>query len=130
MKSCETYFKNAFSKNYKALKNTILAEDFNISFPDCEMNKIVQKFLNLRFRNNMITTTNKPTRVTRNAGNHVDHIITNCIISHTDFKTEIIKTALTDHFPIVFAFKTNEETQEPREEYISSFCKVREILNY
>ena len=52
----------------------------------------------------MITTTNKPTRVTRNTANAVYHLITNCIISHTNFKTEITKTNLTDHFPIVFCF--------------------------
>ena len=58
----------------------------------------------------MISLTNKPTRVTRLA-NDIDHIITNSVTGHNDFKSTIIKTNLSDHFPIVFAFKTNETTQ-------------------
>ena len=64
MKQCETYFKDAFSKNDKNRKNIILAGDFNIHFLDFETNKNVQEFLNLMFRYNMIHLTNKATGVT------------------------------------------------------------------
>ena len=62
------------------------------------------------FHYNMISLTNKPTRVTRLA-NDIDHIITNSLTGHNDFKSTIIKTNLSDHFPIVFAIKTNKTTQ-------------------
>ena len=65
------------------------------------------------FRYNMIPLTNKPTRVTKHSANAIDHIITNSVIGHNDFKSAIIKTELSDHFPIVFAIKTNETTQRP-----------------
>ena len=113
MKQCETHFKDVFSRNGKDLKNIVLAADFNINFLDFEKNKNVQDFINLMFRYNMIPLTNKPTRVTRHSANAIDHITTNSVTDHNDFKSAIIKTNLSDHFPIVFAIKTNEATQRP-----------------
>ena len=102
MKQCENYFKDVFSKNGKNLKNIVHARDFNINFLDFETNKNVEDFLNLMFRYNMIPLTNKPTRVTRHSVNATDHIITNSVADHNDFKSAIIKTDFPDHFPIVF----------------------------
>ena len=74
---------------------------------------------------NMIPLTNKPTRVTRHSANAIDHIITNSVTGHNDFKSAIIKTDLSDHFPIVFAIKTNETTQRPvvKSTYKRSYCE-------
>ena len=73
----------------------------------------------------MIHLTNKPTRVTRHSANAIDHIITNSVTGHNDFKSAIIKTDLSDHFPIVFAIKTNETTQRPvvKSTYKRSYCE-------
>ena len=121
----KTHFKDAFSKNGKNLKNIVLARDFNINFLDFETNKNVQDFLNLMFCYNMIPLTNKPTRVTRHSANAIDHIITNSVTGHNDFKSAIIKTDLSDHFPIVFAIKTNETTQRlvVKSTYKRSYCE-------
>ena len=113
IKQCETNFKEIFSKNGKSLKNIVLAGDFNIKLLDFETNKNVQLVLNLMFCYNMIPFTNKPTQVTRHSANAIDHIITNSVTSHNDFKSAIIKNDLSDHFPIVFAIKSNETTQRP-----------------
>ena len=59
---------------------------------------------------NMIHLTNKPTRVTRHSANAIDHIITNSVKGHNDFRSVIVKTDLSDDFLIVFAIKTNETT--------------------
>ena len=125
MKQCETHFKDLFSKNGKNLKNVVLAGDLNINFLDFETNKNLQDFLNLMFRYNMIPLTNKPTRVTKYSANAIDHIITNSVIGHNDFKSAIIKTDLSDHFPIVFAIKTNETTQRLviKSNYKRSYCE-------
>ena len=125
MKQCETHFKDLFSKNGKNLKNIVLAGDFNINFLDFETNKNLQDFLNLMFCYNMIPLTNKPTRLTKHSANAIDHIITNSVIGHNDFKSAIIKTDLSDHFPIVFAIKTNETTQRPvvKSTYKRSYCE-------
>ena len=65
------------------------------------------------FRYNMIPLTNKPTRVTRHSANAIDHILTNSVTGHNKFKSAIVKTDLSDHFPIVFAIETNGTTQRP-----------------
>ena len=125
MKQCETHFKDLFSKNSKNLKNIVLAGDFNINFLDFETNKNVQDFLNLMLRCNMIPLTNKPTRVTKHSAKGIDHIITNSVTGHNDFKSAMIKTDLSDHFPIVFAIKINKTTQRPvvKSTYKRSFCE-------
>ena len=114
-----------FQKNGKNLKNIVLAGDFNINFLDFETNKNVQDFLNLMFCYNMIPLTNKPARVTKHSANAIDHIITNSVTGNNDFKSAIIKTDLSDHFPIVFAIKTNETTQKPvvKSTYKRSYCE-------
>ena len=106
------------------MKNIILAGDFNINFLDFQTNKNVQDFLNLMFRN-MIPLTNKPTWVTRHSANAIDYIITNSVTGHNDFKSAIIKTDLSDNFPIVFTTKTNETFQRPvvKSTYKPSYCK-------
>ena len=77
------------------------------------------------FLYNMISLTNKPTRVTRHSGNAIDHIITNSVTVHNDFKSAIIKTDLSDYFPIVFVIKINETTQRPvvKSTYKRSCCE-------
>ena len=81
-------------------------------------------------RYNMIPLKNKPTRVTRHSAFATDHIITNSATGHNDFKSDIIKTDLSDHFPIVFAIKTNEITQRlvVKSTYKLSYCEKNIIL--
>ena len=108
MKQCEIHFKDIFSVNGKNLKNIVLAGDFNFKFLDFERNKYVQDFLNLMFCCNMILLTKKSTRVTRHSANVIDHIISNSLRGHNNFKSAITKTDLSDHFPVIFAITTNE----------------------
>ena len=106
-KLSQQFCKDIFSKNSKNLKNTILAGDFNINALDYEQNKKVQSFFNFMDRYNMIPAINKPTRVGKNSATAIDHIIANCIVD-CQFETAIIKTDVTDHFPIAIALKTDE----------------------
>ena len=69
----------------------IFAGDFNINVLDFKQNKKVQNFVNLMFQFGLEPTVNKPTRVTS--------------IYNNDFKTGIIKRDISDHFPIIYAFK-------------------------
>ena len=52
----------------------------------------------------MVPTTNKQTRITKDKISAVDHIITNSIINK-DFKITILTADISDHFPIIYAFK-------------------------
>ena len=82
----------------------ILAGDFNLNVLDFEQNKKVQNFVNLMFQFGLIPSINKPTRVTNETISAIDQIITNYIYNK-DFKTGIIKTDISDHFPVIYTFK-------------------------
>ena len=94
----------------KTSKN-IFAGDLNINVLDYESNKKVQHFLSSMFQYNMISTINKPIRLTRNTATAIDHIITNTVISGIQHRSGIIKTDISDHFPIVFALNTCEKSK-------------------
>ena len=65
-----------------------------------EQNKKVQNFVYVVFQFGLVPTINKPTRMTNKTISAVDHIITNSIYSN-NFKTGIMKTDISDHFPII-----------------------------
>ena len=113
----ENHFKNILSKREITNKELVLVGDFNINVLDFNESKMVQNFVNLMFRHGLIPTINKPTRVTRNTATAIDHIITNSVIN-AEFKTGIIKTDISDHFPIFFIFKCVVDSTEAREEFI------------
>ena len=50
------------------------------------------------FQYNLIPTTNRPTRVTRNTTIAIDHVITNTAISDIQYRSGIIKANIADHF--------------------------------
>ena len=82
---------------------------------------MVQSFVNLMFRHGLIPTVNKPTRVTKNTATAIDHIITNSelkTIINAEFKTCIIKTDISDCFPIFVVFKSVVDNTEAKEEFI------------
>lgn len=57
-------------------------------------------------RYTMISTINKSTSVEKNSATAIDHIITDGIVD-CQIKTAILKTAVTDHFPIHIALRTD-----------------------
>ena len=59
----------------------------------------------------MIPTINKAERVGNSSATAIDHIITDYVLT-CDFKTAILKTDLTDHFPTVIALKNHEPSQQ------------------
>ena len=95
------FSKKILSDSTTVNKTFFLAGDVNINLLDFQTNKKVQSFVNLMFGFSMIPTINKPTRVTKHTATAIDNIITNCIIN-SDFKSAIVKTDLSDHFPIIF----------------------------
>ena len=58
----------------------------------------------------------KSTRVTRQNTSAIDHIITNSIIP-TGFKSGIIKTDISNHFPIFFCYKYIAEKEDAKKEF-------------
>ena len=65
----------------------------------------------------MIPTINKPRRVTRDTVRANDDIITNSIM-HTGFKSGVIKTNISNHFPIFFCSKYIAEKDDAMKEFM------------
>ena len=80
-----------------------MAGDLNMNLLDFEQNKKVQNFLNIMFGHSMMLVINKPTSVTKNTAKAIDHIFINSVTT-TKFKTGIIKSDISDHFPIFLKF--------------------------
>ena len=59
----------------------------------------MQEFLNVVYQNGVITTINKLTRVT--TVSLIDHILRNNFVDGT-FQSDIFKTDISDHFPVIF----------------------------
>ena len=90
-----------FNKNKNSNKNDHIAGDFNLNLSDHDKNKKVRDFLNLIY---MIPTISKPTRITKKTATAaIDHILTNSFVEN-NFKTAIIKSDVSDHFPIFIFF--------------------------
>ena len=106
----EKHMKSILSKNEATKKEVILIGDFSMNLLDFDKDKRVQSFVNLIFRFGMIPTINKPTRVTRHTATAIDHVFTNTIMGNIEIKTAIVKTDISDHFPIIFAAKNNKDT--------------------
>ena len=68
-------------------------------------------------QNGMIPTINKPTRVKRKTATAIDHILTNSFID-TTIKTGIIKSDVSDHFPICLFIPSEKISAESEIVYI------------
>ena len=93
------------------MKYMIFARDFNMNVLDYEYNRKVKSFFDLMYQRNLIPTINKPTRVGKNSATAIDCIITDYVLT-CNFKTAILKTDLTDHFPIVIALQNDGSSQQ------------------
>ena len=105
---------------FRAFSQTI---QYRITGLDFEQNKKVQNFVDLTFQFGLVPTINKPTRVTNKTISAIDHIITNSIYNN-DFKTAIIRTDISDHFPITYAFKLKSSMSSENRQKIDIRVKV------
>ena len=94
-----------------------MAGDFNMNLLNFEQNKKVQNFLNIIFGHSMMLVINKPTRVAKNTAIALDHIFINAVTT-TKFKTGIIKSDISDHFPIFFVADCHNHIKETKERFI------------
>ena len=89
----------------------MLVEGFNMNVLDYEDNRKVKSFLELMYQRNLMPTTSKPTRVGRKSATAIDYMITDYVLT-CDFKIAILKTYLTDHFPILITLKNGGPSQQ------------------
>ena len=85
---------------------------FNLNVLEYKINRKIQNFFALIFQHGLIPIINKPTRVTKRNATAIDHIITNSYLS-SKLKTGIIKTDISDHFPILLVSETPDISNYP-----------------
>ena len=102
-----------------------MAGGFNMNLFDFEQNKKVQNFPNIMFGHSMIAVINKPTRVTKNTAIAIDHILI-ISVTTTKFKTGIIKSDISGHFPIFLVADYNIHIKETKERFIFR-CDLSDI---
>ena len=59
------------------------------------------------FQHGLVPVINKPTRITRKSATAIDHIITNSFLNN-NIETGIIKSDVSDHFPIFLISKKTD----------------------
>ena len=71
------------------------------------------------YQHNLIPNKKTPTRIEKNSATVIDQVIRNYVLT-CNFKTTILKTELTDHFPIVIALKNDGTSrQRSKTKYLS-----------
>ena len=73
--------------------------DLNVNSFDYDNNEFVKKIFNMIFQSGFLPVIQRATRVTRTTATAIDHIITDAILDRTMY-SGIIKTQISDHFPI------------------------------
>ena len=105
IKPFKKFLKDIIIKNKKTSKSLYIVGDLNLNALDYECNSKVKNFFNLIFQQGLIPVINKPTRITKKSATAIDHIMTNTFVD-ADITTGIIKTDISDHFPIFLISKT------------------------
>ena len=124
----ETLLAKLLSSVQNANNDLHIAGDFNLNLLDHESNKKVHDFFNSIYRNGLIPTINKPTRVTRTTATATDHILHNSFIDR-NFKTAIFKSDVSDHFPIYFIIPSTKPKIENKTSFIFKRVFNFEIIN-
>ena len=94
-----------------------IAGDFNLNLLHHKNRKKMQDFLNLVDQNGMIPTINKPIEVTRETVTAIDHILTNTFVDWT-FKSDVFKSSVSGHFPVIFLIPSINLSNENGTSYI------------
>ena len=111
------FCKDFLNKQEMSNKAAFLLGDFNLNASDYDTSKEVKDFFNLVFQNGFLSLVQRPTRVTRTSATVIDHILTNRVLENK-IQSGIIKTDISDHFPIFTVFKTNETSCLEKRKFI------------
>ena len=95
----EAYLNTFLAKSKTTGKTCFLVGDLNLNLIDYQSNAKVRDFVNLIFQHSLVPIVNKPTRVRKSNATLIDYIITNSFMDQENL-TGILKTDISDHFPI------------------------------
>ncbi|XP_065642266.1 uncharacterized protein LOC136073905 [Hydra vulgaris] len=96
------HLKQIFIKNNNEQKKIFCIGDINIDCLQYEKNANIKLFFDEMLQYYIFPIINKPTRVTPTSISAIDNILTNSIFD-TSKKAGIIKTDISDHFPVFFS---------------------------
>ena len=127
---------NIFLAKYKTGdKICFLVGDLNLSLIDYQSNATVRNFVNLIFQHSLVPIVHKPIKVTKNNATLTDYIITNSFTDQENL-TGILKTDISDHFPIFtismkHGLDSNDKkvTIKKRIIHVDSIQEFRDILS-
>ena len=99
----------SFNEYLNILLNTLKNEnifcylmgDFNINLLNYDRHKGTNEFMDLLHSYSFISLINKPTRIMGDSATLIDNIFTNCYFDLGNTFQCIIKTYITDHFPVI-----------------------------
>ena len=84
----------------------LIVGDLNINSLNYKSNESAKNFFNLVFQSGFLPLILRPTGVTKTTVTTIDHIITDTILKNK-IQSEIVKTNISDHFPIFPILKTS-----------------------
>ncbi|XP_065652985.1 uncharacterized protein LOC136080294 [Hydra vulgaris] len=116
--------KNIIKQTDLEKKKNYCIGDFNINSFDYYENQSSKNFFNGLFETGTIPLINRPTRITSHSSSLIDNILTTDFFNKS-LKKGIIKTDVSDHFPIFFSICVNLK----KEKQGKVFIKKRLINN-
>ena len=96
-----------FQSGNSEKKNYFLLGDFNLNCLNYHSNSEVKEFYDDVFQYGAIPLINRPTRVTTSSATLIDNILTNTFFDNS-LKKGIIKSPISDHFPIFAAINISK----------------------
>ena len=124
------YLKHIFNKITNRGKKIFVIGDLNINCLSYGSNSETKSFFDNIFQLGVIPIINKPTRITPTSITAIDNILTNSFFDLT-LKTGIIKTDISDHFPIYFSTKTETSYENvPSGKYYKRIINDTTINNF
>ena len=102
-------------------KKIFVLGDLNLNALNYEESGEIKNFYDELFQYGIIPLINKPTRVTSTSATLIDNILTNSFFD-TSLKKGIVKTPISDHFPIFTSFQTS--TKKILNEKIETFKRI------
>ena len=110
-------------------KTVFLTDDFNLNLLDYKTNVKVKCYLETIFSHSFVPLITKPTRVSKNKATLIDHISTNSFINKT-YLAGVIKTDISDHFPVFFSTESELEKDEKTNVFFKRVISNDDLNNF
>ena len=108
-----SYLASIFQGVENEKKKIFINGDFNLNCLNYNEDSNIRHFYHKVFELGFIPLIDKPTRVCKNNETIIDNILTNCVFDNT-LKKAIIKSDISDHFPVIFTIKVKKSKQIPK----------------